>query len=98
VEVTEVRSDLREVVMFRALLAVALFAAVAAGTAQAADNKDWCTDAHMAQMDADIARMADPKKKESAQLHLDLSKAAMKKSDTAGCVKHMEETHKAMGM
>jgi hypothetical protein len=31
-------------------------------------------------------------------MHLDMSKAAMKKSDTAGCMKHMDEAHKAMGM
>jgi hypothetical protein len=91
-------TNLKEVVMFKASLAIALLAGIAAGSAQAADHKDWCTDAHMAQMDADIAKMTDAKMKKSAQKHLDMSKAAMKKSDTAGCVKHMEETHKAMGM
>ena len=34
----------------------------------------------------------------SAQMHLDQSKAAMKKKDTKGCIKHMEEAHKAMGL
>jgi hypothetical protein len=29
---------------------------------------------------------------------LDMSKAAMKKGDKAGCMKHMEKAHKAMGM
>jgi hypothetical protein len=31
-------------------------------------------------------------------MHLSQSKAAMKKSDMTGCIKHMEEAHKAMGM
>jgi opacity protein-like surface antigen len=84
--------------MLKAFLALALLVALAAGSAQAADQKEWCTDAHMAEMDADVAKMADAKKKKSAQMHLDMSKAAMKKNDTAGCIKHMEETHKAMGM
>jgi hypothetical protein len=52
----------------------------------------------MEQMDADIAKMTDAKMQESAKMHLDQSKAAMKKKDTAGCIKHMEEAHKAMGM
>jgi hypothetical protein len=34
----------------------------------------------------------------SAKMHHDMSKAAMKKKDPAGCIKHMEEAHKAMGM
>ena len=29
---------------------------------------------------------------------VDMSKAAMKKGDTAECMKHMEEAHKAMGV
>jgi hypothetical protein len=84
--------------MLKASLAISLLLVLAAGNAQAADHKEWCTDAHMAAMDADVAKMTDAKKKKSAQMHLDMSKAAMKKNDTAGCIKHMEETHKAMGM
>ena len=51
----------------------------------------------MKQMDGMIAKMTDAKKKE-ATTALDMSKAAMKKGDTAGCMKHMDEAHKAMGM
>jgi hypothetical protein len=29
---------------------------------------------------------------------LDMTKAAMKKGDTAECMKHMKEAHKVMGM
>jgi len=52
----------------------------------------------MKQMDADVAKMTDAKMQKSAKMHLDQSKAAMKKKDTAGCIKHMEEAHKAMGL
>ena len=61
-------------------------------------GKEWCTDAHMKQMDDDIAKMTDAAKKKEATNHLAMSKDAMKAKDTAGCVKHMEETHKAMGL
>ena len=61
-------------------------------------GKEWCTDAHMKQMDADIAKMSDAAKQKEAKSHLTMSKDAMKAKDTAGCVKHMEEAHKAMGM
>jgi hypothetical protein len=30
-------------------------------------------------------------------MHLSQSEAAMKKKDMAGCIKHMEEAHKAIG-
>jgi hypothetical protein len=52
----------------------------------------------MKQMDDMIAKMIDAAKKKEVTMHLDMSKAAMKKSDTAGCMKHMDEAHKAMGM
>ena len=52
----------------------------------------------MKQMDDMIAKMTDAAKKEEATSHLDMSKAAMKKGDTAGCMKHMQEAHKAMGL
>jgi hypothetical protein len=73
-------------------------ALMALAPAYAQGNKEWCTDAHMKQMDADVANMTDAKMQKSAKMHLDESKAAMKKNDTAGCIKHMEEAHKAMGM
>jgi hypothetical protein len=59
---------------------------------------DLCTDAHMQQMDKMIAAMTDAAKKKEATMHLDMSKAEMKKGNTAGCMEHMTEAHKAMGM
>jgi hypothetical protein len=59
---------------------------------------DLCNEAHMKQMDGMIAKMTDAAKKKEATTALDMSKAAMKKGDTAGCMKHMDEAHKAMGM
>jgi hypothetical protein len=56
------------------------------------------TDAHMKQLDDMIAKMTDAAKKKEAITHLDMSKAAMKKGDTAGCMKYMGEAHKAMGL
>jgi hypothetical protein len=69
-------------------------------TAQAEDDKakKWCTDAHMQQMADDIAKMSDAEKKKEADSHLAMSKAAMQSNDMKGCVEHMEETHKAMGL
>jgi hypothetical protein len=60
--------------------------------------KEWCTDAHMAEMDAQISKLSDADKRKSATMHLDMSKAAMKKKDMDGCIKHMEEAHSAMGL
>jgi hypothetical protein len=83
--------------MFKKSSMAALVAAIAAfSPAYAAQN--LCTDAHMAQMDGLSAKMTDATKKKEATMHLDMSKAAMKKGDTAGCMKHMDEAHKAMGM
>ncbi len=79
------------------VLAVCL-ALIALAPAYGADKKAWCTDDHMKQMDADVAKMTDAKMQKSAKMHLDESKAAMKKNDTDSCIKHMEEAHKAMGM
>lgn len=59
---------------------------------------DLCTDAHMKKMDQMIAEMTDASKKKEATMHLDMSKAEMKKGNEAGCIQHMEEAHKAMGM
>jgi hypothetical protein len=83
--------------MFKTCSMAALVVAIAAfSPAYAA--QDLCTDAHMAQMDGMIAKMTDATKKKEATMHLDMSKAAMKKGDKAGCMKHMDEAHKAMGM
>ena len=60
--------------------------------------QDLCTDAHMKQMDDMIAKMTDADKKKEATAALDMSKAAMKKGDKAGCMQHMNEAHKAMGL
>ena len=60
--------------------------------------QDLCTDAHMKQMDDMIAKMTDAAKKKEATTALDMSKAAMKKGDKTGCMRHMNEAHKAMGM
>jgi hypothetical protein len=64
----------------------------------AQEHKDWCTDAHMEKMDAKVAKMTDTKLRESAKMHLDMSKAEMKKNNIEECIKYMEEAHKAMGM
>jgi hypothetical protein len=59
---------------------------------------DLCNDDHMKQMDGMIAKMTDEAKKKDATAALDKSKAAMKAGDNAGCMKYMDEAHKAMGM
>ena len=85
--------------MFKAPAVAAFVVAIACVPALAQDkSKEWCTDAHMEQMDADIAKMTDAAKQKEAQNHLAMSKDAMKAKDMDGCVKHMEEAHKAMGM
>jgi hypothetical protein len=61
-------------------------------------GSDLCTDAHMQQMDQMIAEMTDEAKQKEATMHLDMSKAAMKAGDMDGCMKHMDEAHKAMGL
>ena len=81
--------------MHKASLMAALIAAATLSPAYAAD---LCTEAHMKQMDLMIAEMTDAAKKKEATMHLDMSKAEMKKGNTAGCMEHMAEAHKAMGM
>ena len=77
---------------------IAAFIAVTALLSTSAGSQDLCNDAHMKQMDEMIAKMTDEAKKKEATMHLDMSKAEMKKGDTAECMKHMNEAHKAMGM
>jgi hypothetical protein len=84
--------------MFKAPMLAAFVAAAVFAPASAQDNKDWCTDAHMKVMDSKVAAMTDAAKKKSAQMHLDASKTAMKAGDTKGCVDHMKEAHKDMGL
>ena len=67
-------------------------------SATSAGSQDLCNDAHMKQMDEMIAKMTDATKKKEATMHLDMSKAEMKKGNTAECMKHMNEAHKAMGL
>jgi hypothetical protein len=81
--------------MLKATLIAAFIAVTALSPAYAA--QDLCNDAHMKQMD-DMIAMTDATKKKEAKTALDMSKAAMKKGDTAGCMKHMDEAHKAMGL
>ena len=82
----------------KVLFAAVFVALMALMPAYAQDKEAWCTNDHMKQMDAQVAKMPDAKMQKSAKMHLSQSKAAMKKKDMAGCIKHMEEAHKAMGM
>lgn len=84
--------------MFRMTAIAAAVAILACAPAFGQDNKEWCTDAHMKQMDQKIGQMTDAAKKKEATTHLQQSKDAMKKGDTAGCIEHMKEAHKAMGI
>jgi hypothetical protein len=81
--------------MPKALPIATLLAVMALSPAYAADE---CTDAHMAQMEKMIGEMTDAAAKKSATTHLDMSKAEMKKGNEAGCMEHMAQAHKAMGM
>ena len=81
--------------MLKASLAAAFLAVMVLSPTYAAD---LCNDAHMKQMDEMIAKMTDAAKKKEATMHLDMSKAEMKKGNTAECMKHMDEAHKAMGI
>jgi hypothetical protein len=82
--------------MLKMSLMAAFMVVLAIAPAYAA--QDLCNDAHMKQMDGMIAKITDAAKKKEATAALDMSKAAMKKGDKAGCMKHMEEAHKAMGL
>jgi hypothetical protein len=82
--------------MFKVLPVAAFVAVMSLSPAYAAS--ELCTDAHMAQMDKMIAEMTDEAAKKEATTHLDMSKEEMKKGNEEGCMKHMEEAHKAMGM
>jgi hypothetical protein len=80
--------------MLKTSLVAAFLAIIPFSPAYAAD---LCNDAHMKQMDDMIAKMTDAAMQKQATAALDMSKAAMKKGDTAECMKHMEEAHKAHG-
>ena len=81
--------------MFKTLPVAAFVAVMSLSSAYAAGE---CTEAHMKQMDGMIAKMTDAAKKKEATMHLDMSKAEMKKGNEAGCMEHMAQAHKAMGM
>ena len=81
--------------MLKTLPAAAFVAVMSLSPAYAAGE---CTEAHMKQMDGMIAKMTDAGKKKEATMHLDMSKGEMKKGNEAGCMKHMQEAHKAMGL
>ena len=83
--------------MLKAAL-IAGFVAVTVFSPASAGSQDLCNDAHMKQMDEMIAKMTDAAKKKEATMHLDMSKAEMKKGDMAACMKHMNEAHQAMGL
>jgi hypothetical protein len=57
-----------------------------------------CTDAHMKQMDAMIAKMTDTAKQKAATTALNMSKAEMNKGNMKGCMKYMNQAHSAMGL
>ena len=86
--------------MHKLISATAFVACIALASAYAQENKakEWCTDAHMQQMDEQVGKMTDASKKKTATKQLEKSKAAMKKGDMKGCVAHMEKAHKAMGL
>jgi hypothetical protein len=86
----------KEEVMPKALPIAAFLIVMALSPAYAAS--DECTEAHMKQMDQMISEMTDAAAKKAATTHLDMSKAEMKKGNEAGCMEHMAEAHKAMGL
>jgi hypothetical protein len=81
--------------MSKAVFVAALMLALGSSQAYA---QDLCNDAHMKQMDQMVAKMTDAAKQKEANAALDQSKAAMEAGDTAGCMKYMNEAHKAMGL
>ena len=82
--------------MPKALPIAVLLTVMALSPASAAS--DACNEAHMQMMDKMISDMPDAAAKKAATMHLDMSKAEMKKGNEAGCMEHMAETHKAMGL
>jgi hypothetical protein len=83
--------------MTKTICIAALLSMMAIAPAYSAPPKE-CTDAHMKQMDAMIAKMTDAAKKKEATTALDMSKADMKKGNMEGCMKYMKQAHTAMGL
>lgn len=84
--------------MLKAIYIGTLMTIMTLASAYSAETPKECTDAHMKQMDAMIAKMTDAAKKKEATTSLDLSKAEMKKGDMEGCMKYMKDAHAAMGL
>ena len=80
--------------MPRAIVITALMTLMALSPAYSAPKE--CTDAHMKQMDAMIAKMTDTTKKKEAAAALKMSKAEMQKGSMEGCMKYMIDAHTAM--
>jgi hypothetical protein len=80
--------------MPKAVVIAALMTIMALAPAYSAPKE--CTDAHMKQMDAMIAKMTDTTKKKEAAATLKMSKAEMKKGNMEGCMKYMIDAHTAM--
>ena len=83
--------------MPKTIAIAALVTLMALAPAYSAAPKE-CTDAHMKQMDAMIAKMSDAAKKKEATTALDMSKAEMKIGKMEGCMKYMKQAHTAMGL
>ena len=83
--------------MPKSICIATLVTMIAIAPAYSAAPKE-CTDAHMKQMDAMIAKMTDAAKKKGATSALDMSKAEMKKGNMEGCMKYMKQAHTAMGL
>jgi hypothetical protein len=80
--------------MPKAIVLAALMTIMALPPAYSAPRE--CTDAHMREMDAMIAKMTDSIKKKEAATALKMSKAEMKKGNMEGCMKYMIDAHTAM--
>ena len=82
----------------KVLSAAGFVALMALMPAYGQDKEAWCTTDHMKQMDAQVAKMTDAKMQKTAKMNLSQSEAAMNKKDWAGCITHMEDAHKALGL
>jgi hypothetical protein len=52
----------------------------------------------MKMMSTQIAKVKDASKKQEARTHLKLSENELKKGNMKGCVEHMAEAHKVLGI
>ena len=77
--------------MLKTICIAALTMVMSLATAYGAGMPKECTDAHMKQMDAMIAKMTKAAKKKEVTTALDMSKAEMKNDNMEGCMKYMKE-------